>query len=170
MIFPEQLKYVLDADTLMRAARTHYSFDIAQVFWDGLLQYAQQGIICSIDKVLDEINNGNDELVTWANNEFSEYFITTQTSVILENYARLIEWAQSQNQYNQNAKDEFYQIDNADAWIIAFANTKNLTIVTHEKYNPDIKRKIPIPNVCEAFNIQYIDLYQMLKDLGFKFK
>lgn len=61
--------------------------------------------------------------------------------------------------------------DNADTWLIAFAMTKReeYIIVTFEKENNQIKRKIPLPNVCKYFQINYCDLYQMLKNLNFKF-
>lgn len=36
-------------------------------------------------------------------------------------------------------------------------NSDNYTVVTHEVLDSTIKKKIPIPNVCENFNINYID-------------
>ena len=163
------MRYVLDSDSFIRAARTHYSFDFAKPFWDGLLKYADLGFICSIDRVQDELIEGNDELSKWAKNSFSKYFLETDKSEILTNYTKIINWAQNQNQYNQRAKDEFYEIDNADPWIISFADTYKLTIVTHEVFDTNIKKKIPIPNVCKAFGINYIDIYQMLRELNFNF-
>jgi hypothetical protein len=60
--------------------------------------------------------------------------------------------------------------DNADPWLIAFAmiDLKLYTIVTFEKYHPDMKRKIPIPNVCKDFKVSYTDLFEMLRNLGFR--
>jgi hypothetical protein len=46
----------------MTAARTFYSFDFGGKFWDFLIQEAQNGNLASIDKVLKEINKGNDDL------------------------------------------------------------------------------------------------------------
>ena len=62
MIKQEILKYVLDSDTFIRAARTHYPFDFALPFWEGLVNFANKGIICSIDKVYKELTEGVDEL------------------------------------------------------------------------------------------------------------
>ena len=58
--------------------------------------------------------------------------------------------------------------NNADAWIIAFAKAHGHTIVTNEKFQLKIRDKISIPNACKYYNIPYIDLFNMLKRLGFK--
>jgi hypothetical protein len=55
--------------------------------------------------------------------------------------------------------------------LIAYAKAKNLTLVTREVFSPDIKWKIPIPNVCKAkdFTVDCIDTFEMLEQLGVKF-
>jgi len=166
--------YLIDSNTFMTAARTFYSFDFGAKFWDFLIQEAQNGNLASIDKVLKEINKGNDDLKKWANEKFLNYFLSTKDNQVIQKYAELMQWTEKQsNHYNRNAIDEFMKEDNADPWLIAYSLAKNrenrdCTIVTFEKENNQIKRKIPIPNVCKAFNIKYCDLFQMLKDLNFK--
>jgi hypothetical protein len=59
--------------------------------------------------------------------------------------------------------------DNADTWILAFALATDLTVVTHEVFDPNIKKRIPIPNVCLAFDIDYCDTFEMLRRLQFSF-
>ncbi len=165
------LQYLIDANIFITASRTYYDFDFGNSFWDFLVNQGKKKNIASIDKVFDELNNGNDKLNEWANNYFSNYFIDTTTDKVLEQYAILMQWVDKQrNQYTQNAIDEFMKENNADAWLISLALTDidKYVIVTFEKENNQIKRKIPIPNVCKAFNIKYCDLYQMLKALNFK--
>jgi len=165
------LQYLIDANIFITASRTYYDFDFGNSFWDFLVDQGKKKNIASIDKVFDELNNGNDELNVWANNYFSNYFIDTTTDEVLEQYAILMQWVDKQrNQYTQNAIDEFMKENNADAWLISLALTDKdkYVIVTFEKENNQIKRKIPIPNVCKAFNIKYCDLFQMLKKLKFK--
>jgi hypothetical protein len=48
-------------------------------------------------------------------------------------------------------------------------NKQKFAIVTFERKDDGIKRRIPIPNVCEEFGIKYCDLYWMLKNLKFRF-
>lgn len=77
--------------------------------------------------------------------------------------------AQAQQQYNQTAKDRFMEDDNADTWVLAYAKANNCLIVTHELPYANIKKNIPIPNVCNAYQIPYCDTFQMLRQLGFSF-
>jgi hypothetical protein len=161
--------YVIDANTFMEAARGYYAFDFARPFWDTLQVYAQNKKIISIDKVLDEINKGNDELKLWANSEFKPYFDNSQTSEVVQEYATLVNWADQHPTYLQMAKDEFMEDENADAWIIAYAMANDCTVVTDELPNPNSKKRILIPDVCNAFGVPYCDSFAMLRALNFAF-
>jgi hypothetical protein len=142
------------------------------IFSDFLLQEAENGKLASIDKVLKEIKRGNDDLKKWSEEKFLSYFLSTKEKKVIEKYQELMQWAEEQfelGNYTENAKIEFMQEDNADAWLIAFAMAKNgFTIVTFEKKNKYIKSKIPIPNVCDDFQIEYCDLFEMLEKLKFQ--
>lgn len=163
------LKYVLDSNVFMEASRRYYSFDFAKPFWASLFDYAKQGLICSIDKVYDEIKNGNDSLKDWAEQDFHAYFLSTKQTDVLASYASIVQWAQQQPQFLQHAKDVFMEDKNADTWVLAFALAKKLKIVTHEVFAPDAQKRIPIPNVCRAFSIDYCDTFELLKELKFNF-
>ncbi|RAO99578.1 hypothetical protein PW5551_03650 [Petrotoga sp. 9PW.55.5.1] len=163
--------YLIDSNTFMTAARTFYSFDYGSKFWDFIKEQAKNNALASIDKVFEEINKGNDVLKDWANEEFSNYFLTTKEESIFQKYAELVRFAENQgNHYTRNAIDEFMKEDNADPWLIAYslAKNKNYTIVTFEKANENRKNKIPIPNVCNYYKIKYCDLYEMLRNLNFR--
>ncbi|MEO1785211.1 DUF4411 family protein, partial [Thermodesulfobium sp. 4217-1] len=54
-------------------------------------------------------------------------------------------------------------------WIIAYAKTNGLKVVTTEILNKNIKKNVPIPNVCEDFQIDYLNIFDFLKITGFKF-
>ena len=58
----------------------------------------------------------------------------------------------------------------ADGWLVAYAQAHNLTLVTQEVRNPDIKKRVPIPNVCEQFNVNFINTFDMLRQLGVRFE
>lgn len=76
-------------------------------------------------------------------------------------------WVNSQNQFSDVAKADF--ASGADGWLIAFAKAKTCIIVTHEAPSAEAKRKVPIPNICMAFNVPYIDTFEMLRRLRVKF-
>lgn len=134
-----------------------------------LCDYAKEGLLCSIDKVYDEIKNGDDLLKKWAENDFDSYFHNTQQSEVIMSYGDMVRWAQQQPQFSQRAKDVFMEEKNADAWVLAFAHAKRLKIVTHEAFLPDVQKRIPIPNVCQAFSIDYCNRFELLKELRFNF-
>jgi len=80
------LKYILDTNIFITSARLYYSFDYGDKFWDFLVSKAKKGIVFSIDKVLKEINQGNDKLKEWANTKYSKYFLGTETPEVLNDY------------------------------------------------------------------------------------
>lgn len=158
--------FVLDADVFMTAARSYYAFDVVPGFWDGLAQQAANGYVLSIDRVKIEINRGKDQLTQWANNTFHDWFDSTAPDDIINAYRQIMKWAHSNNQFTNAAKAEF--ADDADGWLVAYAMAKGCVVVTNEKFDPNIKRKIKIPNVCKAFGIKYINTFEMLRILGIK--
>lgn len=159
-------RYVLDANVLMEAAKRYYAFDITRRFWDALIQHAQTGLLLSIDRVKAEIDRVGNDLKNWANNEFHSWFVSTVEDDVIDAYRQVMQWAYSQNQFTDAAKAEFARGDNADAWVVAYALAKGCTVVTHEQFDSNIKRRIPIPNVCQAFSMQPVDTFQMLRALG----
>lgn len=45
------IKYVLDANVFIEAARRYYAFDLAPAFWRALIKHAIQGRVLSIDRI-----------------------------------------------------------------------------------------------------------------------
>ena len=157
-------EYLLDTSVLIEASKRYYAHDLVSTFWDSLADQSQAGIISSIDKVKAEIHSKNTFLIDWANNEFRRWDSTANENTE-KMYRELIAWSMSQQHYNEKAKDEFADDGKADAWLVAHASVSQRVVVTEEVFNPYIKRKIPIPNVCKTFNVRYIDTFQMLRDL-----
>jgi hypothetical protein len=158
---------VLDANVFIEAARRYYAFDLAPGFWQSLIDCAAAEQIRSIDKVADELAKGKDELADWAENNFADAFASTDSNDVTQSYAEIITWVTGQVQFSGAAKADFAQ--GADGWLVAFARAKGYTVVTHEELAPDVRRKVPIPNVCNAFGVPYINTFQMLRALGVRF-
>lgn len=163
-------RFVLDTNVFIEAAKRYYAFDIAPRFWSELVHHAGASNIISIDRVKDELARGNDDLAQWANGEFHSYFASTATQDVVKVYGEIMRWAHRQAQFSQQVKADFARADNADAWLVAYAMAKGCVVVTHEEYNPNIQRKIPIPNVCQAFGVSYVDTFEMLRRLGVTFR
>jgi hypothetical protein len=163
------VRYVLAANIFREAARRYYAFDLVPPFWAALIQQAQSGVITSIDRVKNELKKGNDDLAKWASGDFDSWFETTDQDDVVLCYGEVIRWAQSKGQFNEAAKAELAIADNADAWLVAFAKAKGHTVVTHEEFASDSKKKIPLPNLCKAFDIKYLKTFDMLRVLLVKF-
>ena len=158
--------YVLDADVFMTAARSYYAFDVAPAFWDGLVREASNGRVLSIDRVKEEIQRGKDDLVKWANGTFNTWFAGTAEEDIITAYREIMNWAQGQSQFFDYAKDEFAK--GADGWLVAYAKAKGYAVVTNEKFEAAVRRRIKIPNACQAFGITCIDTFELLRVLGIR--
>jgi len=159
--------YVLDANVFIEAARRYYAFDLVPPFWESLVCHAANGRIKSIDHVKEELERGKDELSTWATTQFRDAFASTDEEDVIKSYSEVMGWVQAQDQFSDAAKAEFAA--GADGWLVAYAKSKGHIIVTHEVLDPNIRRKVPIPNVCEAFDVNYHDTFEMLRQLGVRF-
>ena len=159
--------YVLDTNVFIEAARRYYAFDIAPPFWESLVLHAANGRIYSIDRVKQELERGKDELATWATSQFNDAFASTDEEDVIESYSEVISWVQAQEQFLDAAKADFAAV--ADGWLVAYAMAKGYIVVTHELPAIDARSKVPIPNVCEALGVRYVDTFAMLRELGVRF-
>ncbi len=159
--------YTLDTNVFIEAARRYYAFDLAPPFWESLVLHAANGRVHSIDRVKEELERGKDELATWAKDHFSDAFTSTDEGDIIVSYSEVMGWVQAQDQFSDAAKADF--ADGADGWLVAYAMSKSRILVTHEVLDPGIRRKVPIPNVCDAFGLSYVDTFAMLRELGVRF-
>jgi hypothetical protein len=156
--------FVLDSNVFIEAARRYYAFDLGTKFWDSLISFAKDGRICSIDRVKQELNRGKDDLAEWVNHQFYEAFASTDEEKVIASFREIMTWVNNQGQFLPSAKSDF--ANGADGWLIAYAMVKNYEVVTQEVLKPDIRNKVPIPNVCQAFNVKFGNTFDMLRQLG----
>jgi len=154
--------FVPDANIFIEAARRYYAFDIAPPFWDALSVHITGQSIIIVDRIFGEIQKGTDELAKWLKS-FESWCKSTKEYDVIKAYSDIMKWVFSQTQFRPEAKSEF--ASEPDAWLIAYAKAKGLIVVTHEAFNKEIKKRIPIPNVCLAFDVPFIDTFNMLRRL-----
>ena len=102
----------------------------------------------------------------WVDDHFDHAFASTDDEEIVEAYGRIMRWVSDQDQFFDAAQAEFARI--ADGWLVAYAMVNSCIVVTHEKAAPDAKNKVPIPNICQEFGIQYVDTFEMMRRLGIR--
>lgn len=163
-----QKVFVVDSNILIQAKNSYYAFDVCRGFWNSLVRNTSEGRVVTIQGVVDEILVGSDELSEWVDSKFPNDGIKDESdSSTQQSYAAIIDWVESSTQFTRAAKDEYARV--ADGWLIAFAHAHGYTIVTHEVHDPNIKRRVPIPNVCNRFDVPYINTFQMLRVLSVSF-
>jgi len=162
-------KYILDANVFIEAKNRAYPFDIFPVFWDWLDLEQAKGHIVSIHPIYDELTKGNDELAEWIKSrKDSGWFLKVDDEQTQQCYAKIAEWAVDPLQkFTQPAQEEFLSV--GDSWLVAKALAMGSIIVTHERFDQNCKRRILIPNVCQALGIEYITTIDLFRKTGAKF-
>lgn len=163
--------YVLDTNIFIQAYKDTYPIDVAAGFWIALKKLAHEGKIISIDKVKAEIDRNEDDLKEWIKvNLPVEFFKKTDEKEVLSNYGLMAPWAESRSShYQRGAINEFLEFDNADAWLVAWCITSGDILVTQEVSKPGQKNRIPIPQVCQHFQVSYCSMIDMFRSLHIQF-
>jgi len=159
--------YLLDTNTFVEAKNRYYNMTVCPAYWQWLRQKFASHDVASISMVGDELKKGDDELADWAKDHPALFIgvddVGTQTC-----FAQVANLIVSQSaQMKAGAVEDF--LSGADPWLIAKAMATHGTVVTHEAYNPNAKRKFLIPNVCEQFGIGWMNTFDMLSRLEARF-
>lgn len=160
-------QYFLDADVLMSAWHDHYPPDLHPGFWEFLEHCCLEGRIRSVDRVLSEILSP-DDLVAWANRQSESMFVFSGDESVVIEYKKMQDWVQNNDQFLPTARDDFAR--GADGWLVAYAKVHNGIVVTNEIPDPNVRRRVPIPNLCHKFHVSRINTLDMLRELGAKFE
>jgi len=160
--------YILDTNVFIQAKNFYYGFDIVPAFWDWLDEKQENGQIASIKPVYDELLKGDDELSQWAKDrKDTGWFLSVDDCETQIRFSEVAQWT-FDSDFTEPAKRDFLSV--ADSLLVAKALSIGATIVTHESfYDPNIKRKIKIPNVCKSFSVSYINTFDLMRELGAKF-
>jgi hypothetical protein len=158
-------RFLIDSNVFIQAKNFHYRFGFCQGFWQWLTEAHHAGLIFSIDKVRQELNDGdkNDPVRLWVDDLPESFFIAdTHDIAVMQAYRQVMQWNVSNNHYRQQAKDEFARFDKADAFLIAAAKAHGFIVVTHEASKPESKRRVLIPDAGNEFNVKSIMIYDLL--------
>ncbi|MEI6715840.1 MAG: DUF4411 family protein [Verrucomicrobiota bacterium] len=164
-VYPQN--YVIDTNVFVEAHRRYYPFDICPGFWSALCWWQSKGRVCSVAKVKEELTRNDDTLCSWSTDKFGDDAFISPSQNVVGAFSELADWVNTQNQFQDRAKAEFSEV--ADGWVIAHAKATGSIVVTHEGYSPEKRNKVPMPNVCQAFNIEWISSFEMLRRLGVTF-
>jgi hypothetical protein len=148
--------FVLDANVFITAYQQYYRFDVCPGFWDALVRQHEAQRVCSIDRVRDELLALDDALTQWTKRSaLKAFFKGTADKAVIDAFREMVNWVQNENQFTDAAKAEFAAV--ADGWVVAYAQANGLTVATLEEYAADVKKKVPIPNLCLEFKVDYVN-------------
>ncbi len=109
-----------------------------------------------------------EQLLKWMKNVVpKEFFHSSGIDEVIQSYADIILWVERNSQYFESAKKKFAV--GADGWLVAYAQIRNMTVVTSEQPAPSSKRKIKLPDVCNQFGVRWVDTFSMLRSLNIQF-
>ena len=152
------MTYLLDANVFIQAKNLHYGLDFCPAFWDWLVERNAEGQVLSIERVLDELAAGSDELGQWAAGRGPGFFVRPDAA-ILPSLRSVSAWATGQG-YDPAAVSTFLQL--ADYYLVAHALAHEHTVVTHEVASTSTK-KIKIPDACIGLGIKCMNPFEMLR-------
>ena len=161
--------YLLDANVFIEAKNFYYRFETFPAFWEWLDMEQERGNLDSIRPIFEEPVKGSDELSQWAKDrKDTGWFLPVDDEQTQQHFVEIASWVVAEP-FKAVAKEEF--LAGGDPWLVAKARTLSATVVTHKiLFDPKIKRKVKIPNVCEALGVKpYLDTFDLLKKLGAKF-
>jgi len=153
------LKYCIDTSSLMDARHRWYPPALFPSLWSRIEALIASGGLISSDEVFHELERKDDKLLKWGK-ERRGMFLPLSDAVqeaarkILKQFPRLVD-ARTGKSF-------------ADPFVIATAEVTDTTVVTGEKPtgSPDRPK---IPDVCEHFEIPWINIVGMIRQEGWAF-
>ncbi len=156
------MKYCCDSNILITANNTYYPIDVFPVFWDWLI--ANQVKVGTISWVHRELMDkvGGDNLSTWATaNKKSGFFrFDDHDDDVQICFGEIANYV---GNLDKPAEQKAFFLSKADPWLIAYSAVNKCKLVTLENLVAENARRIAIPNVCNAFGVEYLNTFAMLK-------
>ena len=138
---------------------------IAPGFWSFLEQKANEGTIASSRLVYQELHNGaEDELRAWAEARKDGGLFVEPDSHVQAAFQEIADYVNANYPLHQAAQF----LSGADPWIIAHAKAHGGRVVTFEVRAPSSSRP-KIPDICDQFGVESMNIYGVLRELGASF-
>ena len=151
--------YTLDANILINMERV-YAREFFASLWDSMEVTAKNGDICLCEVAQNELNRGNDGLVSWAKSipGFVRKTTDAELSIVAQIAIAHPQWVQGQKNYG-------------DPFIIAQAKVFNMVVVTEEtrKGTGADDKNQKIPNIADEWGVTCIRFFDLLRAQGWRF-
>ena len=156
-------QYIFDTNIFIRS-KNEMPMELWPTFWARLTDMINSGQIYTSISVKEEIDKGKDELTEWLKNNAPKSFYLSLDTDVMTKYGNTQAWAASNPNYTPQALHTFANV--ADAYLVATAAAKNMTLVTFETSSPESRKRVMIPDACTALGVRYCDLNTVLREMG----
>jgi hypothetical protein len=151
------LSYSVDTSALLDAWVRYYPPDVFDTLWKQLDGLAINGRLLAVDEVKRELAKQDDELHKWV--AARPTMIVTLDEAVQKRAKPII------NNFPSLTNTRSVMSGSADAFVIALAQERKLTVVTAEKSKPTKPR---IPDVCRTLGVLCITLVEMFRKEGWR--
>lgn len=155
--------YCLDANVLIQAWQKYYSPVLCPDYWKILDELGSEGRIFICQEVYDEIVKTEDDLSLWLKGRNIPVRKANESVIgsLKEIYKTPAHLKLVDNTKNRSM---------ADPWVIAHAMENNSVVVTkEEKVTQANSTKVKIPNVCDNVGVRWINDFEFVQELNFRF-
>ncbi len=163
------MKYIIDTNCFIQPHKTFCPTDVGISLWNKIRELADSGVICSLDKVQDELYENSDDLKEWLTANVDDgFFCRFSGDDVTRKLQSIISWASSSTRYYDKAKQKFLRMDKADIYLVAFAsvNPSEWKVVSMEQFAPNNHNEIKLPDVCQSFGVSCIKPQEMFRELN----
>ena len=153
------MRYSVDTSALIEGWFRKFPIDIIPGFWERLDELIQTGDLRATEEVLIELEKKHDEVFEWAKQR-PELFVPIDMRIqevvreILSDHKTLIDSRKNR--------------PSADPFVIALARINGCKVLTEEMRSGSNKRP-HIPDVCDAYNINCMNLVDLTRHHGWQF-
>lgn len=169
-----QTKYLFDSNCLLEAQNFYYNPEFSEAFWEWVLIANENGVLFTIDKVVNELLVKKDYLHDYIHQHHDKLALKSDVDESVAKYGELQVWArtvwtlQKDVRLATKALEEFANIDKADCWLIAYASAYGFEIITNETPAPTKVSKVKIPDAANAFGVKTVRLHEVLSKYAHK--
>ena len=151
------MSYSVDTSALMDAWVRYYPPDVFDTLWKRVDAMVEEGRLLAVYEVQRELAKQDDELHKW---------VTARPTMLVALDESLQHTAAAIiNRFPSLTSTKSVMSGSADAFVIALAQERNLTVVTAEKSKPSKPR---IPDVCKSLDVPCIALVEMFRVEGWR--
>ncbi|ACB86078.1 DUF4411 family protein [Natranaerobius thermophilus] len=153
--------YCIDTSSLIHCWRRDYPPDVFASLWENIDILIDNNTLFAPEEVLHELDRGGDDLYEWAKNRKSMF--------ISSDYDIQIIVSDIVNRHPKFLPETSYTGVWADPYVVALAYNCEAYVITGEKRVGPNAKQLKIPNICDFYNIECVNVLEMIRHQRWSF-